>query len=195
MGKQLFVFTNQKREDQLEARVKIGPDFPLVSGHAYCLDETTGELVWDEPATLEAEGVALNLPAESPLIVLVTRLVAQQASGSHSNLQVACLDRRTGRRVYAHDTLPDTASGFFRVHLEQASNPSLTIETSSHSLRLTATDDSAQAGTTPDRPAQPESGQSTGLWAIGEKLGGAIQDALEKSRNDNTPKTEPHDDD
>lgn len=157
----------------------IGPDYPLVTGQVYAFDMQTGAALWPGPATVRQRGITLSQPENIPLLVLVDREERRDASaGGSSHLRLLCLDKRTGQSVFRDDDLPDTAGGHFRILAERGAAPTVTIEMSTRTVRLSLSDR--------PRPPEPPANDAVeaarkslgrGLWDVGRKMGDVIQEA------------------
>lgn len=166
--------------DAPEKHRPIGPDYPLVTGQVYVFDLLTNQPLWPGPAVVSHRGISLSQPESIPLLVFVDREERRDAtSGGSSHLRLLCLDKRTGQSVFRDDELPDTSVGQFRVSAEWGSQPSVNVEMSTRTVRLSLTDE--------PRPPEPPAndlverdrkslGQS--LWSVGQKMGDALQEAL-----------------
>jgi len=156
------------------------PDYPLINGLAYGLNLSTGELSWPGPATLRHRGIVLSQPAEIPLLVFAEqKMTRDAASGGGARLRLLCLDRRTGQTVYRNENLPATSAGRFRIRADRTA-AAVVLDTTAGKIQLTLTDR--------PRPPQPPANDDLesareiserGLRGIGERLSGALRDALE----------------
>ena len=75
----------------------------LVIGHLYGFDRTNGKKLWTKK--LDALGLALDTPADSPVLALVTSyfgktIIRGRSSLRVSGTQLAFIDKRTGRVVH-----------------------------------------------------------------------------------------------
>ncbi len=168
--------------------LRIGQDYPLVTGQVYALSMQTGQPIWPAPASVIQRGIALTQPVESPFLVFVDRSTKQDARGGNNRLRLLCLDKRTGRIEYQHDALPDTPGSQFRIRAQRGTFPTLQIETGSTEVRLTLTHESRPAEPPANEEAEaPSENLGQGLWGVGQRMGTAIQDALKNLEKANGP--------
>jgi hypothetical protein len=74
-----------------------------LSGSIWAVERTSGEVLWQVPATVLRHCVDAHQPADLPVLVLA-RLMPVKSSG-RARLSVLCLDKRTGHAVYADDNI------------------------------------------------------------------------------------------
>jgi hypothetical protein len=146
----------------------------------YAFDLRTGEQIWSGPAVVKQRGMMLSQPQDLPLLVFVDREMRRDASGGGSHLRLLCLDKATGRTVFRNDDLKDTAGGRFDIRVAGQERPTVSIDMSSQTVQLTLTDEPRP----PEPPANdqveaPRDNSQRGLWGIGQRMGSAIQGALQ----------------
>ena len=181
----LFLFASARPDRRKEKHVAIGGRYALVNGLVYAFDLNDGRPLWPVPATVKNQGIALDQPVASPLLVFASRVMRQDSSGNQTNLKVLCLEKVSGRSVYRNALRPDTMSGEFRIQIERGHRPSVAIRTSAQEIRLELT----ETPSPPEPPAQhlAETGldKPGGLWELGRKVGREIADAFDNSRDGN----------
>lgn len=79
------------------------PGQPL-TGSMWAVDRTSGELLWQVPATILRHCLHVHQPPELP-IVLFARQVTPPRPGERPRLSILCLDKRTGHAVFADDKM------------------------------------------------------------------------------------------
>jgi hypothetical protein len=158
----------------------IGLDFPLVDGQVYAFDLETGRATWPGPATVERRGIMLAQPRDIPLLMFVDRQLKRDAGGGGSQLRLLCLDKETGATLYRNDALPDTAGGHFQVRAGKGEPRSVGIEMSTRTVRLSFSDrPRAPEPPANDRIEAPRKNLGRGLWGVTQRMGDAIQGAIE----------------
>lgn len=80
--------------------VQAGVNNPTVNanGKLYAFDRRTGKSLWGRPREVKAQGLALRQPADLPVIVFVSQRSAGRPNARE--LQLVCIDKRSGRDVY-----------------------------------------------------------------------------------------------
>lgn len=156
------------------------PDYPLINGLVYGLSLARGEMLWPGPATVRHRGIVLSQPTEIPFLVFAEqKMTRDAAAGGGARLRVLCLDKRTGQTVYRNENLPATSAGRFRIRADRTAS-TVVLETATGKIQLTVTDR--------PRPPQPPTNDDLesareiserGLRGIGERLSGALREALE----------------
>jgi outer membrane protein assembly factor BamB len=193
-GDQLFLAIDAHSRQQQHQ--PIGPDYPVFDGQVYALDSRTGAALWPAPAVIKHRGLALAQPGGLPILAFVDHAINRDPSGTRMQLRVLCIDKQTGRTVYRDDGLPDTARGQFDIRAQWDTKPSVSIETSRQTIRLTFTDR--------PRPPEPPANDDLeavrrpderGLWNLGRRMGDALQDALQQKSGTDHPAPTPIPDD
>jgi outer membrane protein assembly factor BamB len=159
---------------------QIGTDYPVFDGQVYALDARTGESLWPGPAVIKHRGLALIQPEDIPILVFIDRMINRDASGTSTQLRLLCVDKQTGRTVYRNDGLPDTAGGLFHIRARWDTEPEVSIDMSSRTVRLTFTDQPRP----PEPPANDDleavrGPDERGLWGVGRRMGNVLQNALQ----------------
>jgi hypothetical protein len=175
---ELFLFITAQAQPQFKP---IGHplDFPLVNGLAYAFSLKSGKAMWPTPAVLRNRGVVLQQPQEIPLLVFVERQMTREAKGGGSQLRVLCIDKRTGQTVYRNDNVPDTS--VVRIRGESGQSPAVALEMASGKIHLAMTDrPRAPQPPTNDDLEAPREMVEHGLRALGQRIGNAFRDALER---------------
>jgi outer membrane protein assembly factor BamB len=193
----LFVVTDRPAERQPETRVSVADTtYPLVTGYVYALDPDNGRALWEEPAAVVEEGLALHQPQDTPLLVFVSRVNMQQRGrGDSSRLRLLCLDKATGRTVVENDALEDGPGGRFQVGVKHGEQAAVVVEMPLADVRLTLTDqllEAAEVEAADESTADNEVAPESALWKLGSQLGKQFLEALDTARR---AESEPADDD
>ncbi|MCG8434294.1 MAG: PQQ-binding-like beta-propeller repeat protein, partial [Gammaproteobacteria bacterium] len=94
---------------------------PIFSGFVYALDLATGKSLWPVPASVRNQGLFLNQPAGSPILLFASRQITRVNGKPNDTLHLLCLDKSSGRSVYqSHDRI-NTNDGFLRQLVKQKS--------------------------------------------------------------------------
>lgn len=178
-GDRLFVVIDVHSRQQQHQH--IGVDYPICDGQVYALDAHTGAMLWPAPAVIKHRGLAVAQPDDIPVLVFVDRMATRDASGTSMQLRVLCVDKQSGRTVYRDDALPDTAGGMFQIRSRWDADPTVSIDMTSRSVRLTFT----LRPRPPEPPANDEleavqGRDQRGLWGVGRRMGKALQNALQQ---------------
>jgi outer membrane protein assembly factor BamB len=183
-GDELYMFATGPVQSQFRSIGQPLPfDFPLINGPVYAFSIKTGKSLWTSPAKLRNRGIVLSEPPELPFLVFVERQTTRDAAaGGGAQLRVLCLDKRTGGTVYRNDHLPDTPITRFRLRGETESRPQVILEMGATKILLSVTD----RPRLPQSPADDDLEVSKevfqrGLRGLGERMGDALRDALDKS--------------
>lgn len=183
-GDELYLFVSSQVAQQFKA---IGPQFeyPVINGQVYAFNLKTGKPLWPTPAVVRNRGLVMQQPKDIPLLVFADRqMVRDSASGGGSQLRVLCLDRRTGQTVYRNDALPDTSAPRFRIRGDLDARPQVAVEMTAGKIQLAMTDHPRP----PQPPANddieaPRDNAERGIRAIGQRVGNALRDALQRAPN------------
>lgn len=161
----------------------IGVDYPLIDGLVYAFDLRTLDMMWPRAAVVERRGIALMQPIDIPLLVFVDRETTRDTSDRRTQLRLLCLDKRTGSTIYRDDALPDTPSGQFYIRATRSKQPSVAIEMSARTIRL-AYSDQPRSPEPPanDRIEAARTRSGGGLLSVGQRMGEAIQGAIQNPR-------------
>ena len=111
----LLVVNTGIRQEQNVTVTPIPVNNPLISGHVYGFDRTTGKKLWPAPAVVGQYGMVLNQPSQLPVLVfarMVHRALPGGSAKTEPKVAVLCIDKRTGRVVYENDQLPSTIGNF-----------------------------------------------------------------------------------
>ncbi|MBA63270.1 MAG: hypothetical protein CMJ76_13005 [Planctomycetaceae bacterium] len=92
----------------------IGMQTRLINGSIYALDATSGEFLWQTPASVEGWALPLAQSTDSPVMAFIRQLnptsTQNRTSGSIRS-EVFCMDKRDGRMLMPPRELP----GYIRV--------------------------------------------------------------------------------
>ncbi len=175
----LFLFASTRSDQRKEKHVAIGVRYALINGLVYAFDLNDGKPLWPVPATVKNQGIALDQPVASPLLVFASRVMRQDTNGNQTNLKVLCLEKVSGRSVYRNPSRPDTLRGEFRIQIERGHRPSVAIRTSAQEIRLELTETPRPPEPPAQHLAETRLGTSGGLWELGRKVGREIVDAFD----------------
>jgi hypothetical protein len=172
-------------------------DYPIVSGTVYAFNMSDGAALWPGPATIRNRGIMFQ-PEDIPVLVFADRQLSNEASGGGKwNMRLLCLDKQTGETVYRNDKLPDAAVTRFRIRAsalnaesgEHHEGPMVTMHTNAGTIQLTMTDRPR-----PPRPPAndeleaPPAQRPRGLVGLGERMGSALRNAIERDSKDGSPR-------
>jgi len=128
-GNVLLLATNRRTQAQHNtAGFEPAGDAQVVTGRIYALHASSGEPVWDRPATVEGQGLPNLQPNASPVLVLVSRLVDRRNNQTSENTKLLCLDKRTGRSLYRDDQITAIGNAPWSMRVDDGSQPSVTIQ-------------------------------------------------------------------
>ena len=94
---------------------------PPLSGCVWAVDRADGSLLWPVPATVRRHCLHLAQPADLPVLVFC-RQVRAGGDGGRQEMELLCIDKRTGQAVLEQDRLPVQPHMF--VGCEVVGNPS-----------------------------------------------------------------------
>ncbi|MBL9122688.1 MAG: PQQ-binding-like beta-propeller repeat protein [Planctomycetaceae bacterium] len=140
---------------------------PLINGLAYGFDRQTGAKVWG-PVTIDKQGLALEQPAELPIITLASRIYERRAPRTGSTApytSILCLDKRSGQIAYK-----DRFEGHIGV-LESVADPA------KHTIELKLQNKGVVLTFTDKPPPPAEKGEATAGQAGGADASSAPTDA------------------
>jgi outer membrane protein assembly factor BamB len=197
-GDQLFVAINGPTRSS-NSRFIHPADFPLIDGQVFAFDLRDGKPLWPGPALVEQRGLALAQPADIPVLIFVDRMMKRNAGGQGANCRLLAIDKATGATVYRNDDLPDTSGPHLRIQTDVEEAPIVNVEMSTKTIRFTFTDEPRS----PEPPSNelveaPRQSLGRGLWSVTQKVGSALQDALQKRarlKGQIDPADHPDDDD
>lgn len=150
---------------------------PLVNGLAYGFDRATGKKAWGG-LPIDKQGLALEQPAELPIISLASRIYERRAPRTTSTApftSIVCIDTRTGRiafqdRFEGHIGVFETVADIGKQAIE--------LKLQNRSVRLSFT----------DQPVDPAAAGSAD--ASGKKAGNDAAKPAENSQPDSPKPTE-----
>lgn len=150
---------------------------PLIFGHVHAFARTTGEPLWQTPATIENYSLPLVQPNETPTLWFLRRgtsAMSLNAPAPSERISVLCLDRRDGRQLLAVEDIAATRPTAYDVQVDYE-NAAVTLVVGGFGFVVEFTDEPAA----PEPTAQTGSAASPpdevgGLW----KVGGAVMKAI-----------------
>lgn len=80
------------------------PGQPM-TGSIWAVDRTSGDVLWNVPATILRHCLHVHQPNELPVLLFARQIVPPRA-GDRPRLSVLCLDKRTGHAVFVDDKMP-----------------------------------------------------------------------------------------
>ena len=101
---------------------------PLITGHVYALDPSTGEARWPQPATVKGEGLWTLQPSGSPALIFLSRAADRESSGQTATTRLLCLDKRTGRSLIRNENLRAVVNEPWSVLIDHNQNPTVQID-------------------------------------------------------------------
>ncbi len=126
-----------------------GIGHPLLSGHVYIFNRTTGKQIGS--MQVDRQGLSLSQPAALPVLIFATHVYDQRKNRSHNmEAELVCLDKRTGKVVHDEKVAQTLQQG-----LEISGDPEhhqVALRAAGISVRLTFTgkplpaDKTSQAG-------------------------------------------------
>jgi hypothetical protein len=187
----LFVFVGSRPRQQSSRSIGLA-DYPLIDGQVFAFDLGDGRLMWPGPAVVEQRGIALTQPSDIPLLIFVDRLLKRDSGGGGTKLRLLCLDKQTGQTIYRNDELPDTPGSLFRIRAAREETPTVSIEMSNRTVRLSFTDQPRS----PEPPANdlveaPRKSSGGGLLGVGRQVGNMIQSVIQDPNRANWPRPAP----
>jgi outer membrane protein assembly factor BamB len=128
-------------------------DPPLLTGRVYAFHKTTGEPLWQVPATIRHRGLHSMQHADLPVLVFVQNVLRADSDAEKGQTTVMCLDKRTGEMVYRNDSIRFTPRSNFDYQVEGffGSN-TITISLPTSTITLTLTEQPV-----PPEPPEQES--------------------------------------
>ena len=127
---------------------------PLINGLAYGFDRANGQKAWGA-VTIDKQGLALEQPAELPIVTLASRIYERRAPRTGSTApytSILCLDKRNGQIAYK-----DRFEGHIGV-LESVADPSkhtIELKLQNKGVVLTFTDQPPKPAAAEDANKQP----------------------------------------
>jgi len=83
---------------------------PAFSGAVWAVDRADGSPLWPVPATVERQSLLLSQPEDLPVLVLCRQ--TRGGEGGRHEMNVLCLDKRSGHAVLDDERLPVTLQMF-----------------------------------------------------------------------------------
>ncbi|QDU56066.1 outer membrane protein assembly factor BamB family protein [Aeoliella mucimassa] len=179
-GDLLVVGTNSKSAAEYNTAGNRPMDnAPLLTGHVYALDPTTGEPRWSQPATVKGQGLWMLQPTGSPVLVFVSRYADDNTSNQSGNTHLLCLDKRTGRSLFRDNGLREVQNQPMAMRINHGKVPAVEIDLRQSQVTLEFTD--APRAPEPVALAEVEGAQkslSAGIFGLLRRsLGGSLNDS------------------
>ena len=147
---------------------------PLVNGHIYAFDKTSGDKIWTVPATINNYGLRLDQPQALPALAFARNVIDRRDRTSrdrHSSFLF--LDKRTGRLLSEPRDYPAVrVSNWEIIGDVNAQKISIMLPGTSNSITLSFT----------DNPVPPGPPAQQGTWATSEADAGKKSAAREKAK-------------
>lgn len=161
-SREQFVICTTRDESE---RVAVNSGVPVerIQGRVYAFDRRTGQPQWPAPAYLDGYSLPFWQPPDAPALWFLKQYSSrtlQAVPGADLKAAVLCLDRRTGRVLFAKDDLPSQVNA----HEIESSRESQTcsLSVSGYSATLTFTEEPIppeEAARTTTSPAEKRASQ------------------------------------
>lgn len=149
-------------------------NFIAVDGRIYSIDRASGENLWPTPAVVRGFGMLLEQPVEVPTLWFVRYQSGnsnQIGTTGNPRVEVLCLDRRTGARLFDKKNLPTNLNSSEVLVEARKSEVTLALQQAQFTLRFTSEP-------RPPAPPHQQAPEKSGLDSKGGGLGGFIRDVF-----------------
>jgi len=170
-GQAMAVDNNNRRNFQ----PPMGEQFtPLVSGHVYAFDRTTGKMCWLLPVEVQRHGLILNQPVDMPVLTFIRHSFEQTKVGGGAQMRsnILCLDKRDGRAAYVNDGLTNHSLHMFDVSSDVEAKTVKMVYQGTQSITLKFTEEPRPPE--PPYQASSEAAAPKGLADAANAVGNAV---------------------
>lgn len=155
-------------------------NFIPADGRIYSIDRATGENLWPIPAVVRGFGMLLEQPVELPTLWFVRYQSGnnnQIGTTGNPRVEVLCLDRRTGARLFEKKNIPTNLNSSEVIVEPRKSEVTLSLQQAQFTLRFTS-------DPRPPAPPYQQMPEKSSLDSKGGGLGGFIRDVFTPPNKD-----------
>jgi outer membrane protein assembly factor BamB len=136
-------------------QLPVAANSPLINGHLYAFERSTGKKMWPAPAVIAQHGLLLSQPSQVPVLVFARQVNRPGPPNARDpKTSVLCIDKRTGRVVYENEQVQGSTIGNFELSGDPNAR-TVSLSVASKLITLTFTDD-------PVDPIEPEVSKEIG---------------------------------